>query len=61
MPAAEQDQTEQELPKSIFQPRHVRMALNADSLQRDENGYERFPVNSEAGRCSWPAEAMFDK
>ena len=38
MLAAEQDQTEEELPKSICQPRHVRMALNAGSLQRVENG-----------------------
>ena len=35
MLAAEQDQAEQELPKSICQPRHVRLfvlALNAGSL-----------------------------
>jgi hypothetical protein len=40
MLAAEQDPAEQELPKSICQPRHVRLfvlALNAGSLQRVEN------------------------
>ena len=58
MLAAEQDQTEEELPKSICQPRHVRMALNAGSLQRVEMG-KTVPANNEAGRCSWPAEAMF--
>ena len=47
MLAAEQDPAEQELPKSICQPRHVRLfvlALNAGSLQRVENGQDRFPV-----------------
>src|SRR5712664_2849371 len=46
MLAAEQDQAEQELPKSICQPRHVRLfvlALNAGSLQFVENGQDRFP------------------
>jgi hypothetical protein len=41
MLAAEQDQTEQELPESICQPRHVRLfvlVLNAGSLQRVEMG-----------------------
>jgi hypothetical protein len=41
MLAAEQDQTEQELPKSICQPRHVRLfvlVLNAGSLQHVEMG-----------------------
>jgi hypothetical protein len=40
MLAAEQGQTEQELPKSICQPRHVRLfilVLNAGTLQRVEN------------------------
>lgn len=39
MLAAEQDQAGQELPKSIFQPRHVRR--NAGSLQHVERGRER--------------------
>jgi hypothetical protein len=37
----QQDQTEQELPKSICQPRHVRLfvlVLNAGSLQHVEMG-----------------------
>ena len=40
MLAAEQDQTEQELPKSICQPRHVRLVLvlNAGALQHVELG-----------------------
>jgi hypothetical protein len=53
MLAAEQDPAEQELPKSICQPRHVRLfvlALNAGSLQCVENG--------QAGSSSSPAEAM---
>ena len=40
MLAAEQDQTEQALPKSICQPWHVTLfvlVLNADSLQRVNN------------------------
>ena len=52
MLAAEQDQAEQELPKSICQPRHVRLfvpALNAGSLQRVENGQDRFPGPNENG------------
>jgi hypothetical protein len=65
MLAAEQDQAEQELPKSICQPRHVRLfvlALNAGPLQRVENGQDRFPRTVKAGaapgrlrRC-WPNE-----
>jgi hypothetical protein len=65
MLAAEQDQAEQELPKSICQPRHVRLfvpALNAGSLQRVENGQDRFPSTVKPGaapgrlrRC-WPNE-----
>ena len=41
MLAAEQDQAEQELPKSICQPRHVRLfvlVLNADSLLNKRRG-----------------------
>ena len=65
MLAAEQDQAEQELPKSICQPRHVRLfvlALNAGSLQRVENGQDRFPRTVKPGtaprrlRRSWPNE-----
>jgi hypothetical protein len=62
MLAAEQDQAEQELPKSICQPRHVRLSvlvLNAGSLQHVEMGKTVFfSENSEAGRSSSPAEAM---
>jgi hypothetical protein len=60
MLAAEQDPAEQELPKSICQPRHVRLfvlALNAGSLQCVEKP-RPFSENSEAGRSSSPAEAM---
>ena len=54
MLAAEQDQTEQELPKSICQPRHVTLfvlVLNAGSLQRVETG-KTVSENSRAGRAS---------
>ena len=65
MLAAEQDQAEQELPKSICQPRHVRLfvlALNAGSLQCVEKGKTAFPITVKPGaaprrlrRC-WPNE-----
>jgi hypothetical protein len=62
MLAAEQDQTEQELPESICQPRHVRhFALALNAALSACNALERvrpFPRESEAGRGSWPGEAV---
>jgi hypothetical protein len=65
MLAAEQDQTEQELPKSICQPRHVRpfvLALNAARCNALKMGKAVFPTTVKPGaapgrlrRC-WPNE-----
>ena len=57
MPAAEQDQTEQELSESICQPRHVRLLVPGSGAERGsqvlatrwkEQG--RLADNSEAGQ-----------
>jgi hypothetical protein len=62
MLAAEQDQTEQELPKSICQPRHVRLFWWLTPARCNTLKWVRpFPENSRAGRLCGSAEAKLDE
>jgi hypothetical protein len=62
MLAAEQDQAEQELPKSICQPRHVRLfvlALNAGSLHALKMGKTVFRDRMRTGPSRESSPSMF--